>query len=197
MLWAYVFVFIGTLLVDITPFPLPPASAVMIFMQVAFGLPVWPVIIIGVAGSVAGRLILMLYIPLIAERILSKSKNEDIHFLGEKIKSSGLKAQLFILVYTLLPVSSTPLFIAGGIARMKPHYLVPSFFIGKFVSDALAVHMGDYAMENTSDLLTGIISWQSVSAMLFFLLLLFCLLFIDWRTLLQKNRLRLKFNIWK
>ncbi|HVM90086.1 MAG TPA: hypothetical protein VMT76_18000 [Puia sp.] len=197
MLWAYVLVFIGAVIVDITPFPLPPASTVMIFMQVTFGLPVWPVIIIGVAGSVVGRLILMLYIPLISERVLSKSKNDDIHFLGEKIKSSGMKAQLFILIYTLLPVSSTPLFIAGGIARMKPYYLVPSFLVGKFVSDTLAVHMGDYAVENTNSLLAGIISWQSVVPMLLFLVLLFCLLFIDWHTLIQTNRFRLKFNVWK
>ena len=197
MWWAYALVFFGALIVDLTPFPLPPASTVMIFLQVTFGLSVWPVIFIGVAGSVAGRFILTLYIPFISDRVLSDSKNADIHFLGEKIKNSGLKAQLFILVYTLLPVPSTPLFIAGGIAKMKPYYLIPAFIAGKLTSDAVAVHMGKYAVENTSSLFAGIISLQSIIALLFFLLFIFCLLFIDWRSLIQKHRFRLKFNIWK
>lgn len=197
MWWAYVLVFCGALIVDITPFPLPPASTVMIFFQITFGLSVWPVIFLGVAGSVLGRFILTLYIPFISNRVLSHAKNEDIRFLGEKIKTSGLKAQLFILLYTLLPVSSTPLFIAGGIARMKPRFLIPAFFVGKLASDSLAVFMGNYAVENTSSLLAGAFPLQSIIALLFFLFLMVCLLFIDWHSLILRHTLRLRFNIWK
>jgi membrane protein DedA with SNARE-associated domain len=197
MWWAYALVFLGATMVDITPFPLPPASTLMIFFQVSFGLPVWPVIILGVAGSVLGRFILTLYIPVIANMVLSDSKNKDIRFLGEKIKTGGLKAQLFILFYTLLPVSSTPLFIAAGIAKVKPYYLIPAFITGKFISDGMAVFMGDYAVANSENILNGIISLESVIALLFFLLLIFCLLFIDWRSLIQRNKLRFRFNIWK
>ncbi len=197
MWWAYALVFCGAVIVDITPFPLPPASTVMIFLQVMFGLSIWPVILLGVAGSAVGRLVLTLYIPLISQHLLSPAKNEDIRFLGEKIKTSGYKAQLFILLYTLLPVSSTPLFIAGGIAKMKPLYLIPAFVVGKFTSDSLAVFMGNYAAENTSTLIAGAVSWQSITALMIFILLILCLLFIDWRSLIQKKRLTLKFNIWK
>ncbi len=62
MLWPYVLVFLGTILVDITPLPLPPAFTVMIFLQVLFGLPILPVLIIGVIGSAIGRWILSVYI---------------------------------------------------------------------------------------------------------------------------------------
>jgi membrane protein YqaA with SNARE-associated domain len=183
--------------VDITPFPLPPAFTVMVLFQIMFGLPIWPVIFVGVAGSILGRYLLTLYIPGVSNRLFIQSKTEDILFLGEKIKKNGWKSQLFILFYTLMPLPSTPLFLAGGIARIKPIFLIPAFFTGKFISDSIAVFMGNYATENTEELLQGILSWKSITGLVTGLLLLFALLFIDWRSLLLQKKFRLKFHIWK
>lgn len=197
MWWHYVIVFLATVAVDVTPFPLPPAFTVMVLCQVMFGLPIWPVIFIGVAGSIVGRYMLTLYIPVVSDRIFEHSKTEDILFLGEKIKQNGWKSQLFILFYTLMPLPSTPLFLAGGIARIRPIYLMPAFFTGKFISDSIAVFMGNYATENTEEVLHGILSWKSITGLLTGLILLCALLFIDWRSLLIEKKFRLKFHIWK
>jgi membrane protein DedA with SNARE-associated domain len=197
MWFKYFLVFAGAMLVDISPLPLPPAFTLMVFLQIKFGLPIWPVIFWGVAGSILGRYILTLYIPKISDRIFTKAKNEDVQFLGNKMRTKGWKSQLFILFYTLMPLPSTPLFVAAGMARMKPLYIIPAFFAGKFTSDSIAVFMGKYAAENTDSLLKGVFSWQSLTGLLAGLLLIFALVFIDWRSLLQQKRLRLKFNIWK
>ena len=197
MWWEYALVFCGALIVDITPFPLPPAFTVMVFFQTVFGLPFLPVVILGVAGSAVGRIILAYYIPVVADHVLKPEKNEGIRLLGEKIKTKGFKAQLFILVYTLLPLSSTPLFIAGGIARIKPFYIIPAFIVGKFTTDSIALMMGKYAVENTDSFLMSTISWQSGVTLLLFFLLMLSLLFIDWRALILHNKFQLKFNIWK
>jgi len=190
-------VFLGAVLMDITPLPLPPAFTIMILLQIMFDLPVWPVIIIGVIGSIVGRYILTLYIPMISSRIFKKSKQEDIEFLGNKLKTKGWKSQLFILFYTLMPLPSTPLFIAGGVAKMKPVYIIPAFFVGKFTSDSVAVFMGKFATENTQSLLRGMLYWKSVTGLLVGLAFLFLLVFIDWRSLIQQKKLRVKFNVWK
>jgi membrane protein DedA with SNARE-associated domain len=197
MWWQYALVFLGAVLMDITPLPLPPAFTVMILFQIMFGLPVWPVIIIGVIGSIVGRYILTLYIPSLSSRIFQKSKNEDIEFLGNKLKTKGWKSQLFILFYTLMPLPSTPLFVAGGVARMKPIYIIPAFFVGKFTSDSIAVFTGKFATENTESLLQGMLSWKSIAGLLVGVIFLFLLVFIDWRSLIQKKQLRVKFNVWK
>ncbi len=194
---GYILVFCGALIVDITPLPLPPAFTVMIFFQIEFDLSIWPVIFIGVAGCAIGRLMLSYYIPVIAKWVLKPEKNEDIRLLGERIGTGGIKAQLFILLYTLLPLSSTPLFIASGIARIRPLYIIPAFVAGKFISDSIAVIIGKYAIENADSLLTNAISWQSGTALLLFLLVMFALLFIDWRTLIHQHKFHFKFNIWK
>jgi membrane protein YqaA with SNARE-associated domain len=196
MWWQYVLVFFGAMGVDLVPFPFPPAFTVMILLQQVFKLKIWVVIPIGVVGSVFGRYLLTLYIPKLSGKIFKAAKNEDMHFLGSKLKQKGWKSQLTILLYSLLPLPTTPLFLAAGMARMSPLLIIPAFFIGKFSSDTVAVFMGKYAAENTQQLLRGMVSWKSITGLVIGVVLVFALLFIDWRTLLQKKRLKIKFDIW-
>jgi membrane protein DedA with SNARE-associated domain len=197
MWWQYLLVFLGAMFTDIVPIPLPPAFTVMIFLQIKFDLNVWWVIGIGVVGSILGRYILASYIPYVSGKIFKKDKNDDAQMLGTKMKENKKKAQLFVMAYSLMPLPTTPLFIAGGMARMKPTQIIPPFIVGKLISDTIAVLSGKFAAENTASLLEGIVSFKSIAGLVLGLLLVFAILFIDWRTIFLKKRLKLKFNIWK
>jgi len=195
--WPYIFVFLGALLFDIVPFPFLPAFTVMLYLQLQYHLNVWPVLFIGVAGSILGRYLLTLYIPFLADKYFKPAKNEDVQFLGERLKQKGWKSQLAIVAYSLLPLPTTPLFLAGGMARIKPLYIIPAFFVGKLTSDTAALMMGRYASQNISRLRSSLLSWQSILGLAASLLLLSALLFIDWRSLIQRRKFVLKFNIFK
>jgi len=197
MWWQYLLVFFGALLFDIVPFPFLPAFTIMMFLQIIFQLNVWWVIVIGVAGSVLGRYILLLYTPFLAGKYLNTSKNIDIQFLGEKMNENKWKGQLFVLAYSLLPLPTTPLFLGAGISKLKTKYIIPAFLIGKFTSDTLALFLGEYAVENAEALLENAFSLQSIASLLLALFLLFCLFFIDWRTLIQTKKLVFNFKILK
>jgi membrane protein DedA with SNARE-associated domain len=197
MWWHYLLVFIGAFLFDVVPFPFPPAFTIMIFLQIMFDLNIWWVIVIGVAGSISGRYILTLYIPFLAGKIFKRTKNEDVEFLGKKMKEKGWRSQMVIITYSLLPLPTTPLFLAGGMAKLKPLYIIPAFFIGKFISDAVTVHLGKYASEHTKSILEQASSWKSITSLVAGLLLICALLFIDWRSLIQKKKFQMKFKIWK
>jgi membrane protein YqaA with SNARE-associated domain len=197
MWWQYLLVFIGALLFDVVPIPFPPAFTIMVSLQIMFGLNIWLVIVIGVAGSILGRYILTLYIPLLAGRIFKRSKNEDVQFLGKKMKEKGWRSQLVIVAYSLLPLPTTPLFVAAGMAKIKALYIIPAFFIGKFTSDTITVHLGKYASEHAKNMIEGALSWKSITSLVVGLLLLCALLFVDWRSLIQKQKFQLKFKIWK
>ena len=196
MAWPYLFVFLGAFLFDVVPFPFLPAFTVMIFLQVRYGLPMWPVLFIGVAGSILGRYLLTLYIPALSGKYFKPAKNEDVQFLGEQLKARGWKSQLFIVAYSLLPLPTTPLFLAGGMARIAPRYIIPAFFVGKLTSDSVAVSMGRYASQNLGSLRAGLLSWESILGLLGSGLLLGVLLFIDWRSLIQKRQFVLNFRIF-
>lgn len=195
MYWQYLLVFIGSLFFDVIPIPFPPAFTIMVFLQIMFHLNIWWVIVIGVAGSILGRYILTLYIPLLAGKIFKRSKNEDVEFLGNKMKEKGWKSQIVIVAYSLLPLPTTPLFLAVGMSKIKPLYIIPAFFIGKFISDSITVHLGKYASEHAKNIMEEALSWKSIISLLAGMLLLCALLFIDWRSLIQKKKFQLKFKI--
>ena len=195
MWWQYLLVFVGAFLFDIVPFPFLPAFTIMILLQIAFHLNVWLVIIIGVIGSVLGRYILILYTPFLSNKYIQKSKIEDIQFLGTKMKENKWKGQIIVLAYSLLPLPTTPLFLAAGISKLNARYIIPAFLIGKFTSDTLALHAGKYASENAHNIMQNALSWKSIASLLLGLFLIFCLLFIDWRSLIQKKKLVWKFKI--
>ena len=197
MWWQYLLVFFGAFLFDVVALPFPPAFTIMVFLQIMFGLNIWWVIVIGVAGSILGRYVLTLYVPLLAGRFLKRSKNEDVQFLGEKMKEKGWRGQAVIVAYSLLPLPTTPLFVAGGMAKVSALYILPAFFVGKFTSDSITVHLGKYASEHAGSVLEGALSWKSVASLAVGLLLLCALVFVDWRLLIQRKTFQLKFKIWK
>ena len=197
MWWQYLLVFLGALLFDIVPFPFLPAFTIMVFLQFVFKLNVWLVVVMGVAGSVLGRYILLLYTPFLAKKYLKESKNNDIEFLGQKMKENVWKGQLLVLAYSLLPLPTTPLFLGGGISKIQPKYIIPAFLIGKFTSDTVALFLGAYAVENVQSLMENALSWKSALSLLLGLVLLFCLFFIDWRTLIQSKKLIFNFKVFK
>src|SRR6476620_2766349 len=158
----YFLVFVGSLLVDVVPFIGPPAWTVMVFFQVKFGLSIWFVLIIGVTGSAIGRYLYSSYIHRFSAYYIKPQKNEDLYFIGNKLANNGWKVQLFVLLYTLMPLPSTPLFTAAGIARMRTITLIPSFFVGKFVSDAVMVFTGDYVARNVVSITAGLLSWKAL-----------------------------------
>jgi membrane protein YqaA with SNARE-associated domain len=197
MWWQYFLVFFGAFLFDVVALPFPPAFTIMVFLQIMFDLNIWWVIVIGVAGSILGRYVLTLYVPLLAGRFLKRSKNEDVQFLGKKMKEKGWRGQAVIVAYSLLPLPTTPLFVAGGMAKVSALYILPAFFVGKFTSDSITVHLGKYASEHAGSVLEGALSWKSVASLAVGLLLLCALVFVDWRLLIQRKTFQLKFKIWK
>lgn len=197
MWYHYFLVFLGAFIFDVVPFPFPPAFTIMVTFQILFDLNIWAVIFIGVAGSIFGRYVLTLYIPRLAGRIFKRAKTEDIEFLGNQMQEKGWRSQVMILAYSLLPLPTTPLFLAAGIARLKPIKIIPAFFVGKFISDTVAVTVGNYATKNAKAILEEASSMRSVFSISIGLILVSALLFIDWRMLLQKKRFVLDFRIWK
>jgi membrane protein YqaA with SNARE-associated domain len=197
MWWQYLLVFIGAFLFDVVPFPSPPAFTIMVFLQIIYDLNIWVVILTGVIGSILGRYVLTLYIPKIAGKLFNPEKNEDVQYIGRVMKNKGWKSQLVIIAYSLLPLPTTPLFIAAGMAKLKPIYIIPSFFIGKFTSDSILVYFGKYGAKSAGNLLRGGVNWQSILSLCIGIFLLAILLFIDWRSLIQKKEYKLNFRIWK
>src|SRR6478672_9293717 len=187
---VYFFVFLFSLLVDLIPFIGPPAWTVMVFLYLKYDLNIWVVLVCGVIGSAIGRYLFALYIPYISSKVLNARKETDLHYLGDKLSGNKWKTQAFVLFYTLIPVPSSPLFTVAGLAKIHPIRIIPAFLAGKFISDSIMVFAGKYAAVNIDNILKGFFSIKALMASIGGVSLLFFILFIDWRILLQNKRFK-------
>jgi membrane protein YqaA with SNARE-associated domain len=196
-MWAYLGVLLGAFAVDLIPVAAPPAWTVMVFFILKFDLNPWIVLVLGVFGSTLGRYIFSLYIPKVSSKILKPRKEKELEFVGKKLAGRLWRTWTFVFLYTLTPLSTTALFTAAGMAKIKPNHTLPPFFVGKFLSDALMILTGRYLAGNAGDTFKDLLSPKSIITLLLGLILLGGILFIDWFELLQHKKLKLKFKIWK
>ena len=133
----YLGVLFGAFAVDLIPVAAPPAWTIMVFFILKFHLNPWITLVLGVVGSTLGRYIFSLYIPKVSSKILKRSKEKELEFVGKKLAGSLWRTWTFVLVYTLTPLSTTALFTAAGMAKINPTRTLPPFFVGKFISDAI------------------------------------------------------------
>lgn len=196
-MWPYLLMFVAALATDLIPVIGPPVWTVMVFMMVKFDLNPWLVLAVGVPGSVLGRYCLSLYTPWFFGKVMKQTKSDELKFAGRKLKGNLWRSWLFVLAYSLTPLSTTALFSAAGLARIKPVQILPPFFAGKFVSDAVMLFTGSYAIHNSVDVVYGTFSWKGIATIVAGLVVLAAFLFLNWRLLLEQRKLRLNFRIWK
>ena len=194
---GYVAAFFAGLVVDSIPVFAPPAWTLLLFLLIHFRLEPWAVISLGALGSTLGRYFLTRYIPWLSGKFLNKREDSNITFIGGKLKGGGWKSALFVLVYSLTPLSTTALFTAAGMSRVPAYTTLPAFFVGKFSSDAVMILTGKKAAGSLKRILAGQGSPKSLIFLSLGLLILGALFFVDWKTLLTKKRLAFKFHILK
>ena len=193
----YLLAFGAALLVDTIPVFAPPAWTILAFIIVKWKPNPWGIISAGALGSVIGRYILTLYMPHVSKKIFRPSENDNISFLGKKMGGRFWPANLFVMGYAISPLSTTALFTAAGMAHVNPWNVLPGFAVGKFLGDAWVIFTAKVTADEATSLLEGHISWQTALTAAAGLLLLSGVLFIDWRALLGRRKLRFNFAIWK
>ena len=193
----YFAAFVAALIVDTIPVFAPPAWTILAFIIVNYKPNPWGIIAAGAIGSVIGRYILTLYMPHISARIFHRWESDNLSFLGKKLGGRFWRANTFVMLYAISPLSTTALFTAAGMAQVTPRNILPGFAIGKFLGDAWVLFTAKVTAEEATDLLHGKVSWRTGLTAVAGLLLISGVLFIDWRELLGRKKLRLNFAIWK
>ena len=114
----------------------PPAWTILAFIIVKWHPNPWGVIGAGALGSVIGRYILTLYMPRLTGKMFRPWENDNIAFLGKKMGGRFWRANTFVLLYAISPLSTTALFTAAGMAKVNPWHVLPGFAVGTFLGDA-------------------------------------------------------------
>lgn len=194
---VYLWAFLIGLGFDLVPIIGPPVWTGLVLLVVKFEANPWLVLAAGVPGSVLGRYLLSLYTPWLSRKVIKRRKNDELEFVGRRLKGKLWQSWTFTLIYSLTPLPTTPLFSAAGLARIRAIQIIPPFFIGKFISDAVMLFTGRQAISGLADLVHGTFSIKGAVTAVVSLLVIAGFLFLDWRNLLEKHRIRFNVHIWK
>src|ERR1039457_7667849 len=161
-MWMFSAVFLLAFAVDPIPVIAPPAWTLMVFFLVKFHLNPWVVLVAGVSGSTLGKYIFSLYVPKITNQLIKRHKREELEFMGKKLGQKLWQSWLFVFIYSLTPLSTAGLFTAPSIVKVKAGRMLPPFFAGKFVTDAVLIFTGRYAVRNLTGLVQGAFSAKGI-----------------------------------
>jgi membrane protein YqaA with SNARE-associated domain len=193
----YLVVFFGSLGVDLIPVVAPPAWTLMTFLLMKYDLNPWIVLAAGVPGSALGRYLFSLYIQKFSDKVITQRKKQELAYVGDKLKRSVWQTWIFVLIYTVTPLSTTALFMAAAMTKINRLHVIVPFMVGKFVSDGVMIAAGRYAVNNGAGLLDGTFDWKTVIIGIVTLIVTAAFLFIDWHALLVNKRLAFNFKIWR
>lgn len=194
---VYLWAFLIGVAFDLVPIIGPPVWTGLVLLLVKTDANPWLVLACGVPGSVLGRYILSLYTPWLSKKIIRKRKSDEFEFVGKKLKQKLWESWTFVLIYSLSPLPTTPLFSAAGLAKINPIQILPPFFVGKFVSDAVMVFTGRSAFTSMAELFHGTFSPKGIITAAVSVLVICAFLFVDWRELIGRKKLRFNAHIWK
>lgn len=196
-MWPYLAFLACTVASDSLPVVGPPVWTIMVLFWTEWDLNPWILLPLGVAGSTLGRFVFSLYGPRVSERLVRRRKNEELAEVARKLEGSLWRSWLFVFLYAVTPLSTTVLFLAVGLGRVHARLVLPPFFLGKLVLDGILMVSGRYAVRSISDLVHGTVSWKGLGATAAGIIVIALFMFIDWRSLLERRRLRLSVHILK
>lgn len=194
---TYVALFLFVVLVNLLPAFAPPTWTLLVFFLVKFDLTIFAVVMLGVTGATIGRYILSNYINWFSHQVFNKRQEENLRYLGQRIGRTPKTNILFTFLYSLTPLSTTALFVAAGVARIRIVYVITGFFFGRLISYTVLALSTKAIAVNIEELFSGVISWESLLSTLLGLTVILLFIFVDWQELLEHKKLKLNFKIWK
>jgi membrane protein YqaA with SNARE-associated domain len=191
----YLIAFLFVAALESLPAFVPPSWAALLYLQMRLGLNVWAAALVGVVGSTVGRLILTTYVLRASELIISRHDERSIGYLGKKLGKNYWTDFLFVFLYCLTPLSTSPLFLGAALAGIRRRIVFPPFFFGKLISYSLILCAGRRMAPEIVALAHGKASGQGIVVGVLGLGLAGGMLFIDWHALLRERRLKFNFDI--
>ncbi len=194
---VYVILLLVVVLVNLLPAFAPPTWSVLVFALIKFGLVLPYVVVIGVIGATLGRFILSQYIHWFSEQLFNERQEQNLRYLGNKLGHSPIANTLITFLYSLTPLSTTALFVAAGIARIRVLYVLTGFFFGRLISYYVLAMSAQTVVDDINLISVGHINQRTIATAALGMLCLFLFIFIDWIQLFETRKFALNLDIWK
>ncbi len=186
--YTYLFVFFFIFILSIIPILTPPTWIVVVS---AYSLndQLNPFLLsgIGATAAVTGRLIL-LQLSTIGRKAINDHRKSSLEKLRKYLEKTKYGYLIGTLLFALLPLPSSMLFISYGLMNAKSVGIVVGFWIGRFVAYIIMINLFKYFVDYFKKILNSDIQSLLIIDIIGIIMTLFILL-IDWNILFSEHKL--------
>lgn len=186
--YTYLFVFFFIFILSIIPILTPPTWIVVVS---AYSLndQLNPFLLsgIGATAAVTGRLIL-LQLSTIGRKAINDHRKSSLEKLRKYLEKTKYGYLIGTLLFALLPLPSSMLFISYGLMNAKSVGIVVGFWIGRFVAYIIMIILFKYFVDYFKKILNSDIQSLLIIDIIGIIMTLFILM-IDWNILFSERKL--------
>lgn len=193
----YLLFFLTILLVNLLPAFAPPTWTLIVFFLNYYQLNTYLTILLAVIAATLGRYVLYSYSEWLSKIVFNRWGRENLQFLGQSLGHTPKRNFIFVFLYSITPLSTTALFVAGGLAKINKNILLLAFALGRIISYTVLALTSQVVVTNLSEVYNGSPSWEQVLSASFALMVLLLFIFLDWKKLVQNGKIRLNLKVWK
>jgi membrane protein YqaA with SNARE-associated domain len=153
--WALVFV------MNAVTFPLPPAWTVMAVYHATARVPLLPLTLGGSAAAALGRAVFAWLVARFTDRLPADARRNALA-LSAAAHRRLRWPWMFVVLYSFLPVSSDPVFVAVGIGALPWRSSIIAFWLARSVFNTLMVAAAQPVASDLGDLFAGRFGWESI-----------------------------------
>ncbi len=176
----------------IVPIPLPPSWLVLAYLSLAWDADPVGLVLAGALGAAIGRTALAATARAMGPRVMRPSFQANVDYLATRLHRPRATAGVAILLAASPPPTGA-LYTAAGILRVNLALVAAASFAGRAVSYGIAVALAGSTADQVPDRLRDAAAPLPIavgSALV--VAMLWLLVRIDWRALLEGRRLRVR-----
>ncbi len=192
----YLVLFTAVYVLNTIPAFAPPTW--MVLSLVGFNHPQFNPLLLAMFAAVAataGRITLArLSQTLIRNKLLNAKTKDNIDVLKHALETRTTQTVGGFFIFSFTPLPSNYLFIAYGLTALPIKLIAIPFFIGRYVSYAAWIFLGQEAYKSldiNAGLIGGYLGGYFILSQIGFMLLVYLFTKIDWRALLIEKKIRL------
>jgi hypothetical protein len=188
----YLLAFGVALAMTITPLPLPPSWLVLAYIAVELDASAAGVVVAGALGAAAGRVGLAAWTRALGPRLMAAATRANVDYLAGRLH--GRRSTLGVAaVLAVSPPPSGALYTAAGVLRVSLAVVGAAALAGRLVTYGLGVGLATAAADEIADRVRDWVApWTVALGLLALAAALWLLGRIDWRTAVERRRLRLR-----
>ena len=176
----------------VTPLPFPPSWLLLTYLSLELDAHPAGMVVAGALGAAAGRVGLALWTRALGPHLLGRASRENLDYLAARLHGGRTTLGVAGLL-ALSPPPAGALYTAAGLLRINLALVGVACFAGRLVTYGLGVALVGGGADELADRLRGTVGPWSVALGLGLVAgALWLLTRIDWRTLLEARRLRLR-----